>query len=219
MLFPSVVHTPPITTMPKVSICSPAPITRRKVSQVEYIISYKQSLAIRSKPTLFLQRQRKRSRHGRPVLTPPHPSAFVIDSTLQHSVAQSDVPFTKASPLAEHTNTFRGDIDVNPHRWSPTVLRKRKKSPAPISFQLWSRKTALQQEIEPTLQLRFPSGEDKSSSKPPCNEAIRSRIRSDSAALREWIACVIFGFALRSPQRHQPPLPVYVVFLSLNVHN
>ncbi|KAF8803820.1 hypothetical protein BYT27DRAFT_7259812 [Phlegmacium glaucopus] len=194
--------------MPKVFIASPTPIARRKKIR---IISYKEPLAIRSKPTLLLQRQRQRlsnSRHGRAVLTPSHPSALVTDLVTPHSVPQSDVPFTKTSALAEHTNIFRADSDANPFRWSPTVLSKQ--SPAYISFQLSSRKTSAQKEDQRNLQL-FPSGLDKFYSKPCCNEVIyhqQPQIRSDSPALREWIACLILGFTLRSDQRHQPPLPV-----------
>ena len=189
-------------------------ISRRKFSRVEYIISYKQALTIWSKPTLLLQRQRKglsRLRHGRTMLT-PHPSPLFIDNVPRHPVAH-DIQSTKSSALAEYTNVIRGG--ANPHRWSPTFLGKRKKSPAPVSFHLSSRKTLLQLKGQPNVLQLFPSGQEEAPSKPSCNEDIchqQPRLQSDSSALREWIASIVFEFALRKDQRHQPRLPVYVVY-------
>lgn len=196
---PSLVHTPPISTMPKVSIFSPAP--RRKISRVEYIISYKEPRIIWSKPTLLLQRQRRRlsKLHKHPMLTPDQ--------------FHNDTSFTKV--LAERANASHRDTDPNP-RWSPTVLRRRRQSPAPISFQLSSRKTSLQIKDQLNALQPFLSVQDNASSKPSCKEVIFSqqpRFQSDSAALREWIAFIIFGFALRGNQHDQPQPRVYVFFL------
>jgi hypothetical protein len=194
--------------MPKVFIFSPARITRRKISRVEHITSCRQPLAIRSKSTLLLQRQRqrlRRSRHERAMVALPHPSALVVDSVSRHSVAPSDIPLTKDSALAECANVIHGNHDANPYRWSPTVLRKRKESPAIVSFQLPSRTTLPQIKEQPnTLQLS--PGQDKASST-SSRETIscpQPRFRSESAALREWIACVIFGFVLRHDQSRPP---------------
>jgi hypothetical protein len=215
--------------MPKVFICSPTLSGRKKNSRMEYIISYKNPLSIGSGSTLLLQCKRKHLnslRHGRAMLTPSHSSAPVIDAASHHSVADSDIPFTKASVLAECAKAFRGDIGPNPHRWSPTVLRKRKQSPVSVAFQLSVHKGSLQVKNQPnalplSLPLSFPN-KDKASSNPSCNEVVcrqQPRVRSDSAALREWIACVLFGIVLRGDQRHQPRPPTYVFLLSLNAHN
>lgn len=190
-----------ISTMPKVFIFSPAPITRRKLSRV---ISYKEPRAIRFKPTLLFQRKRKRFRlfHGYPMLTTEQ--------------SHSDIPSTRASALAERTNTFHRDSYPKPYRRSPTVLRRRKQSPPLISFQLSSRKTSLQT-IGPNV-LQLPSSQDKKPfSKPSCKEVTCShqpRPRNDSATLREWIACIILGFVLRGDQHNRPRL--YVDFLSFD---
>lgn len=213
-----------ITSMPKVFIPSPAPISRRKFSRVEYIISHKQALTIWSKPTLLLQRKRKRlgrPRHGCTMLT-PHPSPLFIDNIPRHPVAH-DIQSTKASALAEYTNVIRGG--ANSHQWSPTVLGKRKKSPAPVSFYLSSRKTLLQLKDQPNVLQLFPSGQEEAPSKLSYNEVTchqQPRLQSDSSALREWIASIVFEFALRKDQRHQPRLPVYVVhrgYVMCHPHN
>ena len=204
--------------MPKVFLT-----TRKKLFQVEYIIPYKKLLAGRSKPTLPPRRQPKRlskSRHGRARLTLSRLSALVIDSTSRHSVSHSNAPSSKASVLIERTP--HGDTNLNPHRWSPTVRRKRKPSPVPISFHLSSHKTVLKIETQPNTLQPFPSGQNKASPKPSCNEVIRrqqQQLKSDSAALREWIACIIFGFALRDNQRDQTLSAAYVVFLCSNTQN
>jgi hypothetical protein len=192
--------------MPKVFIFSPAPITQRKISRVEYIISYREPRPIRSKPTLLLQRQRK-LRHEHPMLT-SEPS-------------RSDIPSTKPEALVDRTNAFHRDTDPNPHWWSPTIQRRRRRrqSPAPISFQLSSRKTSLQIKDQPNVLQPFLSGQDKASSKPSCKEVIfrqQPRLLSDSALLRVWIACIIFGFTLRD---NQPQPPEYVVFISFNTYH
>lgn len=199
-------YTPPISIMPKVFIFSPALITRRKISRVEYIVSYKETRSIRSKPTLLLQCQRK-LRHERPMLT--------LESS------RSDIPSTKAKVLVDRTNASHRDTDLNPHWWSPTIQRRRRRrqSPAPISFQLSSRKTSLQTKDQPNDLQPFLSGQDKASSKPSCKEVIfrqQPRLLSDSAPLRVWIACIIFGFALRD---NQPQPPECVVFISFNTYH
>lgn len=211
--------------MPKVFICSPTLSGRKKISRMEYIISYKNPLSIGSEPTLLLQCKRKRLnslRHGRAMLTPLYSSVPAVDAASHHSVADSDIPFTKASVLAECAKAFRGDIGPNPHRWSPTVLRKRKQSPVSVTFQLSVHKGSLQIKDQPNaLPLYFPN-QDKASSNPSCNEVVcrqQPRARSDSAALREWIACVLFRIALRGDQHHQPRPPTYVFLLSSHAHN
>lgn len=205
--------------MPKVPVFSPAPIPRKQNFRTG---PYKHwwPLAIRSKLTLFRQRKRKRlnnSPHRCAMLTLSSP-ALVIGSI--PSAWHSGIPFAKAS-VEERANALHGDTDPNPRRWSPTVPHKRKKSPPRISLQSSSRQTLLQIEDQPNAFQLSSSGQDKDSSKPPNNEAIclqQPRLQSDSATLREWTACIIFGFALRVDRRGLRP-PMHVVFLSLNTHN